>query len=153
MCFLVLMNYPVRCHIISHLSSYLVVHLFIPLSYGLHFVFPLEACDKPLGSQKVYPGLNDTNPMQLPLLLKANLRMKLIKLDYQVLPWTSVLYYKILIHAFHLASVIFEYTHNLLVGYLNFLLGCCQKLTVFFKRLKANGFGTEVNDVMSAAHY
>lgn len=65
MCFLVLMNYPVGCHSISHLSSYLVVHLFIPLSYGLHIVFPLGACDKPLVSQKVYPGPNDTNPIAI----------------------------------------------------------------------------------------
>ena len=65
MCFLVLMNYPVGCHSISHLSSYLVIHLFIPLSYGLHIVFPLGACDKPLVSQKVYPGPNDTNPIAI----------------------------------------------------------------------------------------
>lgn len=57
-------------------SQFLFGHTsLVPLSYGLHIVFPLEACDKPLGSQKVYPVPNDTNPMQLPLLLKARLRM------------------------------------------------------------------------------
>ena len=64
----------------------------------------------------------------------------------------TLLYYKILIHAFYLSSVIFECIHNLLVDYLNLLLGCCQMLTGFFKRLKANGFGRDVNDVMSTAH-
>lgn len=56
-------------------------------------------------------------------------------------------------HAFHLTSVIFEYIHNLLIDYLNLLLGCCQNLTGFFKRLKANSFAADVNDVMSTADY
>lgn len=70
-CFLVLMTYPMRCHIISDLNSYLG----IPPSA---FVFVAPYCitnrnmQHPLESQ-IHLGLIDTDSVQLPLLVKSHI--------------------------------------------------------------------------------